>query len=189
MSNAMIILHEIYGINKFIEGQCKKYQKAGFDFFCPDMLGRPPFSYEESAEAYEFFMKNVGFSLYSDICHTVSQLKNEYEKVFIIGFSVGATIAWRCGESTDCDGVIACYGSRIRDYKDLDPKCPTLLLFAKEDTFDVAKLISQLEHKRFVKILKFNAKHGFMDPFSNLFNGLEAKRAEKSIDSFLSPEF
>ena len=31
----------------------------------------------------------------------------EYEQVLLIGFSIGATIAWRCSENPDCDGAVS----------------------------------------------------------------------------------
>lgn len=34
---AVILLHEIYGMNGFIQEQCQKFREAGFDVFCPKM--------------------------------------------------------------------------------------------------------------------------------------------------------
>lgn len=36
--NAIIILHEIYGVNRFIETISLEYHIQGFDVYCPDML-------------------------------------------------------------------------------------------------------------------------------------------------------
>jgi len=49
---AIIILHEIYGINRFIEEVCIQYHNDGFDVFCPQLLGKENFTYEESSSAY-----------------------------------------------------------------------------------------------------------------------------------------
>jgi dienelactone hydrolase len=106
--NAMIILHEIYGINQFIEEQCLEYHNKGFDVYCSDMLQRKYFDYSEAAEAYQFFMDNVGFDYFNKVNTMIAQLKRTYDKVFLMGFSVGATIAWRCCENDFCDGIICC---------------------------------------------------------------------------------
>jgi dienelactone hydrolase len=182
---AIIVLHEIYGVNEFIKRECEYFKEAGYDVFCPNMLHRPPFSYEESIEAYEFFAANVGFEVYKTISSFINQLKDKYNNVFIVGFSVGATIAWRCCENSLCSGIVACYGSRIRDYTYLNPACPTLLLFAKEDSFDVPGTISQLRNKQGLSILEFDAEHGFLDFCSKRYNIQQAKRAKKSIARFL----
>lgn len=183
---AVIILHEIYGINAFIREQSQAYQNAGFDVFCPNLIGRVPFTYEESQEAYDYFIQTVGFDIYKEISESISRLKDIYDKVTIVGYSVGAAIAWRCCENVSCDGIAACYGSRIRDYTSLNPACPVLLLFAEEDSFDVGQVVCQLRGKPRLQILAFAAKHGFMDPFSNSYDVEAAKRAEKSIFEFLS---
>lgn len=37
---AIIVLHEIYGINNFISTQCLWYEHMGFDVLCPNMIER-----------------------------------------------------------------------------------------------------------------------------------------------------
>ncbi|MGD9566802.1 MAG: dienelactone hydrolase family protein [Sedimentibacter sp.] len=129
---AIVVLHEIYGINQFVKKQYQEFIEAGYDVFCPNMIDRASFSYEESIEAYDFFINNVGFEVYKEINDLVNQLKDKYDDVFNIGFSVGATIAWRCSENSLCSGIVACYGSRIRDYTNINLIYPSLLLFANE---------------------------------------------------------
>lgn len=182
---AIIVLSEIYGVNEFIADQCQRFRDAGYKVFCPNIIGKPPFPYDASAEAYDFFMNNIGFDRYEKINSLICQLKKEYEKVFVIGFSVGATIAWRCCENHLCDGIVACYGSRIRDYTDLKPVCPMLLILAKEDSYDVQALALGLGNKQQVSVLEFEAGHGFLDPYSECYSERQSKCAEEAIDSFL----
>lgn len=182
---AVIILHEIYGVNRFMEETCSEYHSWGFDVFCPDLLHRECFPYAEVSEAYHFFMNHVGFDYCKDVECLIAQLKHRYHKVFVIGFSVGATIAWRCCESAECDGIICCYGSRIRDYLSLQPRCPALLLFAEHDSFDVENIITQLLQKSNVELYKLHADHGFMDQYSNYFSREQAQLSEEYIKSFL----
>ncbi|WP_027398882.1 dienelactone hydrolase family protein [Anaerovorax odorimutans] len=182
---AIVVLHEIYGVNQFIIEQCEKFIEAGYDVFCPNMIDRSSFSYEESIEAYNFFMENVGFEVYKEISSFINQLNNKYDNVFIVGFSVGATIAWRCCENLLCSGIVACYGSRIRDYIDINPICPMLLLFAKEDSFDVHTLVCQLQDKQYLSIIEFDAEHGFLDSYSRNYNNKASKCAEEAIRCFI----
>jgi len=184
-ANALIILHEIYGANRFIEDLCTEYHLQGFDIFCPEMLGRNSFPYAGSAEAYDYFSKNVGFDYDKEIKQLIEKLKLLYDKVFIMGFSVGATIAWKCCEDTVCDGIICFYGSRIRDYLLLQPCCPVLLLFAAQDSFDVDSVINKLQGKSNVDIQKLRASHGFMDPYSNHFVQTQAQMSKNHISDFI----
>lgn len=182
---AVIILHEIYGINSFIKDVCAEYHMQEFDIFCPDMLHQRCFSYSEASEAYHYFIHEIGFDYNKEIERLVELLKLTYDKVIIIGFSVGATIAWRCSENLKCDGIICCYGSRIRDYLLIQPCCPALLLFAEHDSFDVDSVITQLQEKSKVEIHKLKASHGFMDRYSKYYNMEQAQISKKYMSDFL----
>lgn len=184
--NAIVLLHEIYGVNQFIKKQYQKFIEAGYDVFCPNMIGRASFSYEESIEAYDFFINNIGFEVYKEVSDFVNELKDKYNNVFIIGFSVGATIAWRCSENSLCSGIVACYGSRIRDYTNINPICPMLLIFANEDSFDVHALACKLQDKQHLSILECDAEHGFLDPYSKRYNDKQSRFAEEAITSFIN---
>lgn len=184
--NAIIVLHEIYGINDFIRKQCLWFEHMGFAILCPNMINRECFHYHDAANAYAYFMSTTGFDYYHEINRLITQLKTNHDKVFVVGYSVGATLAWLCCEHTDCDGIIACYGSRIRDYTQVNPICPVLLLAAKEQSFDINEVIRKLQKKANLEIIKFDADHGFLDAYSTHYNEQLSKKAEENIVSFLS---
>lgn len=173
---AIVVLHEIYGRNDFIKEVCAEYSKEGFDVYCPNLLAtNKPFAYEEAEEAYSYFINGSGFDIYSDILILIQKLKEHYKKVIVLGFSIGATVAWRCCEGPYCDGIIACYGSRIRDYLYLEPKCHTFLMFAEQDSFDVNSVCEQLKDKSNTEIVRINAQHGFLDKYSKYYNPEKTK--------------
>lgn len=182
---ALIILHEIYGINSFIKEQSQKYIAEGFDVFCPDLLGRSPFSYDEEKAAYEYFTQNIGFQVFEEVNDLIIKLKEDHDQVFLLGFSVGATLAWCCCENMLCSGIVACYGSRIRDYIGLCPACPTILLFADNDSFNVSEVVNRLKETPDVSLTVWDAPHGFMDPYSSHYNQAASEAAGKVIDGFL----
>ena len=98
----IIVIHEIYGLNRHMQGFCELLSKQGFDVICPDLLEREtPFDYSQEDAAYRHFMENVGFTgaLYK-IKDIVSDIKDAYQKIFILGFSAGATVAWLCSEES-----------------------------------------------------------------------------------------
>jgi len=185
-SIALIVLHEIYGINEFIEMTCLQYQRKGFDVFCPDLLGRKNFPYSAAPEAYAFFMDRVRLEVDDKIRGLVSRLKTEYEMVFLLGFSVGAAIAWRCCENPGISGIIGCYGSRIRDHLELQPACPVLLIFADHDAFDVARVVSRLHRKGNTEVRVLKGEHGFLDPFGRHYESEQAIAVNASIQRFLN---
>lgn len=184
-TTAMVILHEIYGINDFIREQGQMYYQMGFDVYCPNLLNRTPFLYTQSDVAYQYFREHVGFTIEQTIKPFMQLLQKKYDKVILLGFSAGATIAWRCSEDTPCNGIIACYGSRIRDYLEVSPVCPTLLLFAKHDSFPVLATVQQLQEKANLEVKIFAASHGFFDQYTAHYHQEQAIQAQGWINQFL----
>ncbi len=146
---AIIVVHEIYGINQHMKFICQSLSEYDFDVFCPNLLDKEmPFDYSQEEDAYSNLMKNIGFTnALITIKNSIMDIKDEYKKIFVVGFSVGATVAWLCSEEQLVDGIIGYYGSRIRNFMDISPQCPTLLFFPQEETsFNVDELISTLDN-------------------------------------------
>lgn len=187
--SAIIVLHEIYGINPHIERICEQYMAAGYAVICPDFLkSKDYFDYRKEEEAYQYFFKHIGFpSMVHEVKSILLKAKTEYKNVFLLGFSVGATAAWISSETENAaDGVICYYGSRIRDYQNITPKCPILLIFAKEEkSFNVSELACALGQKEFVKVHQLDGKHGFCDSFSDQFNEQSQQIAQNLVETFL----
>lgn len=178
--SVIIVIHEIYGINRHMQNICQSLAERGFDVICPNLLKQDmPFDYSQEEAAYSHFMQHVGFSeAFGQIKRLVADIRNDYRKVFIVGFSVGATTAWLCSEEAEVDGIAAYYGSRIRDYTDLLPQCPTMLFFPQEELlFDVDELITTLSKNDSIEIHKYNGQHGFSDPYSAKYNEQSAQKA------------
>jgi len=188
--SAIIVLHEIYGINPHIKLICEHYLAAGYDVFCPNFVEpRGYFDYSREGEAYQYFVKNIGFpSMVQQVNKILMKSRTDYRNVFLLGFSAGATTAWICSETENAvDRVICYYGSRIRDYQNITPKCPILLIFAEEEkAFDVSELTCTLGQKQFVDVHVLNGKHGFSDPFSKHFNEQLQQKAQKLVDEFIT---
>lgn len=187
LNTLLIVVHEIYGVNRHMEEVCRAYREAGFDVICPNLLNREtPFSYSEESTAYRNFMDNVGFDGATEkVKSIVSQYKDQYEQIFIIGFSVGATIAWRCSEDENLNGVVGYYGSRIREYLEVTPTCPVLLFFPEQEpTFNVDETIEILIGQGHL-VYQFKGKHGFSDPFSSCYGESSAHQASVKIAEFI----
>ena len=182
---AIIILHEIYGINRFIITRKERFQSLGFDIYCPDFYEGKVFDYNDRDAAYTYFFEHVGFEAYHIIWKLVDELKERYESVFIVGYSVGATLAWRCSENPNCTGIVACYGSRIRDYLYIAPQCPILLIFAEKDAFDVCSVVKSLQNRLHATVESFPAEHGFLDQYSSYYDMTQAIEVENRIINYI----
>ncbi|MDQ0112425.1 dienelactone hydrolase family protein [Paenibacillus harenae] len=186
-SSLVIILHEIYGVNDHINFFSDIMNKEGFEVLCPNLLHREPFSYDQEDTAYHYFMNKIGFNKsLEEVLHTVNLNRKKYDFIYIIGFSIGATIAWMSSEY-EVDGIIGFYGSRVRDYVEIEPRCPALLIFPRhEKSFNVLELEEKLMTKKNNTVEIIEAEHGFMNPFYKAYNSSKyTKCIKKSID-FLS---
>ena len=185
----IVVLHEIYGINQHIKDVCEQFSKIGYNVVCPDLLSiDKPYSYNEEHIAYKGFM-NIGFVRVAEKARsTLKQLRSSFKTVYVVGYSVGGTVAWLCGaEPGLVDAFVAYYGSRIQDYLDKQPSCPSFLLFPKQETsFNVDDVIVRLHEKVNVSVRKYNALHGFTDPHSGNFSLLASKEAYDDTMRFLS---
>lgn len=169
----IIVLHEIYGINNHIVDVCNKFAEEKYDVLCPNLLTnrQVPFSYNEEKTAYHYFIQNVGFVVaQQQVEELVLRIRNQYRYCFIVGYSIGATTAWLCTQNEGVCGIIGFYGSRIRDYKAIRPKCPVLLFFPEtEEGFVVDLLMKDILDNENARVVKANALHGFADPWSSRY--------------------
>ena len=182
---AVVLLHEIYGVNAFIKEMEEKIRGLGYEPVVVDLLEGQVYSYEEAKEAYDFYMKTVGFHRTLELNEFMKELKNQYESVCVVGFSAGAANAWKLSECGACDQVIACYGSRIRDYTQVRPKCPVLLVIANQDSYDVDLVCESLEEVPLVQIVRYDAAHGFLDAYGEHYDAKAAEDAWGKMKEFL----
>ncbi|MGM0874680.1 MAG: dienelactone hydrolase family protein [Bacillota bacterium] len=139
-----------------IKGICENLKRLSFYVISPNLLDRVDFyRNEEESSAYLNFVNEIGFEkASSEIIALAKELRPQFANFYILGFSVGATVAWLCSNEVRlCDGVIGFYGSRIRDYLYLMPKCETLLFFpSKEKSFDPDEIIKILKIKSVLRL-------------------------------------
>ncbi|CFQ40943.1 Dienelactone hydrolase family [Yersinia frederiksenii] len=182
---AVVILHEIYGINHHIRREHDKWQGRGFDAYIPALFPHTtPFGYAQQDKAYRHFSENVGFDP-TRVVALLTKLRAKYSKLLVVGYSVGATHAWLAARSDLCDGVICHYGSRIRQYSDIAPPCPALIIIARyEPSFDTLLMQQELEKLPLVQCVMFDTPHGFCDADSPAFNAELAHQASKKAAEF-----
>lgn len=187
---AVVVLHEIYGLNQHIQDVCIDLSKYNMDVFAPNMLeSETVFKYNQENLAYDNFFNCVGFERAFDQINTfLHNIRNRYNRIFVVGFSVGATIAWLCSKEPDlCNAVIGFYGSRIRDYLEITPQCPVLLFFpTKEKSFNVPDLVGLINTQNNVCAKQLYGQHGFANPSSPNYNKQSSYQAYKNMILFMN---
>ncbi|MFZ6641260.1 hypothetical protein ACO0LL_16035 [Undibacterium sp. TC4M20W] len=125
--------------------------------------------YPAETLAYHAFIAEGGVAAYAS---NLSQLIQTHQSSlrYAIGFSAGASALWLNSASTAMANLqqsVLFYGSRIRDHRDVQPACPTRLIFAEQEAaFEPAELVADLRQRNQNAELVKGSKHGFMNPYS-----------------------
>ncbi len=182
---AVIIIPEIYGVNAHIKSQEKWYKDMGIDVFIVDFL-ETSFPYHKEKQAYEHFVNHIGFEvLLEQVKRLITVIRPSYKSLSVIGYSVGATVAYLSSLEA-VDGVVCFYGSRIRDYLDINPKCPVLIFSPfKESSYDVSVVNLQLKEKEMVEVHVLDGLHGFCDENGKKYCQTSKEKTKKIIKAYL----
>ncbi len=166
----VLILSDIFGRTAALDQLALALDRA-----CQilDPYGGTPRCFDSENAAYTFFQQTVGIDQY--LADATLALKNSCTKVdTVIGFSVGATVAWRLmaevqGEKTD--RAICFYGSQIRHYNNLQPRHAVTLIHPREEPhFAVEELQAALDQRANVQQISTPYLHGFMNQLSKNFD-------------------
>ncbi|EJQ43317.1 hypothetical protein IEE_03495 [Bacillus cereus BAG5X1-1] len=188
---ALVAIHEIYGVNDHMQHVIDRFTSSHINVFCPNLLqSQHAFHYSDEEKAYQHFMNHIGFDDGKEqIEELITSLSSSYTHIGLLGFSVGATIAWLCSNNSKIDFIIGCYGSRIRDYVHIKPTCATLLIFPEQEaSFSVSSLMQTLQQQNnpLLEINQLHGEHGFLNPYTEKYNEHSTKQAYNLIDSFLT---
>ncbi|MGG1165212.1 MULTISPECIES: dienelactone hydrolase family protein [Bacillus cereus group] len=188
---AIIVVHEIYGVNDHMQHVIDRFTSSHINVFCPNLLqSQHAFHYSDEEKAYQHFMNHIGFDDGKEqIEELITSLSSSYTHIGLLGFSLGATIAWLCSNNSKIDFIIGCYGSRIRDYVHIKPTCATLLIFPEQEaSFSVSSLMQTLQQQNnpLLEINQLHGEHGFLNPYTEKYNEHSTKQAYNLIDSFLT---
>ncbi|QSY49537.1 MULTISPECIES: dienelactone hydrolase family protein [Streptomyces] len=185
---AVVVAHEIYGVNDHIIGVARMLRPYRCDVFTPSFLPSG-FVYprEDERQAYREFMRSPGvMSMSQALVQFTGGLRERYRRVLCIGFSVGATSAWLASGAGAVDKTVCFYGSRIRDHLDVQPAAPCLVVFAaQEPSFSAPAVAEKLAGRRDVMTEIYPCRHGFCDPGSPHYSAEHAHQAWESATRFL----
>ena len=159
MKQHIIIIHEIYGVTKNLIELKKTLEESGFSVSLPSLYED---NYVESDErlSYEKFYTQVGFEKSYNLINEIIQ-KSQESEIILLGFSIGATVAWLHSTNEKIKKIIGIYGSRIRNFLDIEPTVKTYLFFCEETSFNIEEIHSILNIKKNVLSRTIPGEHGF----------------------------
>jgi carboxymethylenebutenolidase len=144
---AVVVLHEIFGVNDDIRETCRELADAGFIAIAPDLFWRQERDVDLNSWSEEEWKK--GFALYTaydrdtgvaDIIATIRagrQIEGASGKVAVMGFCLGGLMAYLTAARHDVDTAVAYHGGETENYlvEAHAITAPLLMHLAEEDEF------------------------------------------------------
>lgn len=177
---AVLVLHEVFGINDNIRGLAEQLAEAGYLALAPDVFWRiePRFERKDEsgladgmAVAQRLDLDPTAADLAATMAHALAMPECS-GRVGGIGFCLGGTLAYLFAATARVDGrgpdaVVSYYGSRIRDMLDSAERieCPVLLHYGARDPYIPAEQIDDVERalagRPDVTLHRYDAGHAF----------------------------
>jgi carboxymethylenebutenolidase len=165
---ALVVVQEIFGVNHHIRAVADGFADAGYRVIAPALFDRA----ERNVELdYDQAGMQKGIALKSAIPNAQSLADLlacakalGHEKVGIIGYCWGGSLAWSAATTTDTFAVaVGWYGGEIAQTAGATPRCPVQLHFGADDDHIPATAIDTIRaaHPEMEIFVYDGAGHGF----------------------------
>jgi carboxymethylenebutenolidase len=136
----LVVVQEIFGVNAHIRSVADSYAEEGFFVVAPGMFDRiepgVELGYGEAdmQKARSYFPKFDIEKAVMDVAAAMDfAAKATAEKVGVIGYCLGGTMAWLSATRLHPAAAVGYYGGLIGKFADETPSAPVMLHFGKED--------------------------------------------------------
>lgn len=198
----IVLIQEIFGVNRFMRDVTDGYAAKGYMAFCPDLFWRQQPGVQLTDQTEAEWQKARQFVQGFDVARGVADLiaslehlrdlKGCTDKVGTVGYCLGGKLAYLMGTRSDADCNVSYYGVGLQDLLDeaTNIKHPLMLHIAEEDQSvpkeAQAKITSHLANHPRVTIYKYpGVAHAFARVGGKNFNKHAADMANSRTADFL----
>ena len=134
----IIVIQEIFGVNKHIRGVCDGYAAESYHAAAPAIFDRAERGVE-IGYTEDDMQKGFGLRGGLDIDNVIKDVAavNKHlggnGEVGIVGYCFGGLITWLAASQLDMACASSYYGGTIGQHADKKPKCPTICHFGDQD--------------------------------------------------------
>jgi carboxymethylenebutenolidase len=169
--SAVVVVQEIFGVNRHIRSVVDDYANNGFTALAPALFDRSrpgiEFNYN-SADTTGGMQIATHIGLDKALLDVAAALDHAAQipgitKVGVVGFCFGGTLAWLAATRLNPAAAACYYGGQISKFAAEHPRCPVMLHFGAKDQHIPASEIQKIEqsHPGLPLFLYENAGHGF----------------------------
>ena len=136
----VIVIQEIFGLDKHVRADVERWAKMGYEAIAPSLYDRrePGFTAGHDPEGLQAGIAHARASpldqALGDIAACRDFLKTRGEKVCVVGYCYGGSLAWL--SAAKVEGLAASssyYGSMVQANAALTPMCPTIVHLGRTD--------------------------------------------------------
>ena len=183
----VVVIQEIFGIDRHVRADVERWAKMGYEAVAPALFDRrePDFHAEHDDAGIKAGVAHaMGTPLdqaLSDIAACRDFLKSRGEKVCVVGYCYGGSLAWLA--STRLTGLSAAssyYGSLVKQFAAETPACPTIVHLGRTDPGIPADEVAAevAKHHADVPVYIYEAAgHGFNNQSPERYNAEAADLA------------
>jgi carboxymethylenebutenolidase len=200
---AVVVLHEVFGVNTDMRRTCDELAAHGFLAVCPDLFWRqePGLDLNNWSEAewkkglalYGAYDRDKGVHDIVDTARAAAQLDGASGKVGVMGFCLGGLMAFLTAARETIDAAVAYHGGDTEKYLDEAGTitAPLLMHLAGEDEFiskeAQAAIKAALADKPNVEIYSYpGCNHAFARHTGTHYNAASAAMANGRTWRFLA---
>jgi carboxymethylenebutenolidase len=201
-ASAVIVLHELFGVNADIRETCDELAQQGFIAIAPDLfwrqepgvdLGvRSEPDWQHGLRLYQAYDRDTGVKDIKDTVAAAAKLPDCAGKVAVLGFCLGGLMTFLTAARYSVDAAVAYHGGDTEKYlgeaKGLD--APLLMHLAEEDEFisksAQAEIKTALARKPNATIYSYpGQRHAFARHNGTHYNAAAAALANGRTSDFL----
>ncbi len=195
----IVVIQEIFGVNKGLRQMCDQWSKQGYHALCPDLFWRMEPGVElsdaveaETQKAFDFYKRFDVDQGVKDLMSAVQYARSfDSARVGTIGFCLGGKLAFLMAAQSDADANISYYGGGIDQLLDTVPqiKNPLLIHIGEKDEYigpaAQDKILAAVAANKKIEAYTYpNAQHAFAR-----VNGVHFDRDAADIANTRSLEF
>lgn len=191
----VIVIQEIFGIDRHVRADVERWAKMGYEAVAPALFDRRQrdFHAEHDDAGIQAGIAHARATpldqALGDIAAARNFLKTRGEKVCVVGYCYGGSLAWLT--ATRLDGIAAAasyYGSLVKQFAGETPKCPVIVHLGRTDpgipADEVEQAVKTANPQVPVHIYE-GAGHGFNNQSPERYNAEAADLARhRTLDLF-----
>jgi carboxymethylenebutenolidase len=144
---AVVVLHEVFGVNPDLRATCDELAAEGFIAICPELFWRhekhvnlsvrsPP-DWEKGLALYRAFDIDAGVRDVESTVVAARSLADVSDRVGVLGFCLGGLLTFLTTARTRVGAAVAFHGARTEEFlgESADIDAPLQMHLAEEDEF------------------------------------------------------